>query len=57
MFTDNTSVSGNMTNSVKQFVSANSLVSKFAFILFVLLIFTIVLRLAIGLLTAYYSPT
>ena len=57
MFTDNTSASGNMTNSVKEFVSANSLVSKFAFILFVLLIFAIVLRMAIGLLTAYYSPT
>lgn len=57
MFTDNSSVSDNMTNSVKEFVSANSLVSKFAFILFVLLIFTITLRLSIGLITAYFSPT
>lgn len=55
MFTDNTS--GNIPNSIKEFASANSLISKFAFILLVLLVFSILLRLAIGLLSAYFSPS
>ena len=55
MLTDNTS--GSIPNSIKDFASANSLVSKFAFILLVLLVFSIILRLSIGLISAFFTPT
>lgn len=58
MFNDNdTSQTGKLGAGIKDFMASNSLVAKFAFILLVLLIFIIILRLGVGLMSTYFSPT
>ena len=57
MFTDNDSQSGKLGAGIKDFMASNSLIAKFAFILLVLLVFIIILRVGVGIMTTYFSPT
>ena len=57
MFNDNETNASKLTGGLKDFMASNSLIAKFAFILLVLLVFIIVLRLGVGVMSAYFSPT
>ena len=57
MFNDNETNVSKLTDGIKDFMASNSLIAKFAFILFVLLIFVLTLRLGVGLMSTYFSPT
>ena len=57
MFNNNETSASKLTGGLKDFMASNSLIAKFAFILLVLLVFVIILRLGVGVMSAYFSPT
>jgi hypothetical protein len=46
-----------VATGIRDFLETNSLVAKFAFIMLVVLIFVIILRMCIAILSAYFSPS
>ena len=46
----------NVQNGTKEFLQSNSLIARLSFILLLLLVFIVLLRIGVNLLTWYYSP-
>lgn len=58
MLTDSEPSSGSsVAAGVRDFLETNSLIAKFAFIMLVVLIFVIILRMCMAVLSAYFAPT
>lgn len=60
MMSDNQSTGSSgssVATGIKDFLETNSLIAKFAFIMLVVLIFVIILRMCIAILSVYFSPT